>query len=331
MVIAAGVGGGVTGFGADVLLIDDPVKNREDADSETMREKAWQWYLDVARTRLMPNGAIVLQMTRWHEDDMAGRVLNSPGASEWTVLNLPALAEAGDTLGRDIGQPLWPDWYDEQALADLKRDLGTRSWLALYQQRPTAEEGGMFKRSWFTDRYETAPKMQTIIQTVDSAFKTGVANDYSSIATWGTDGVNYYVLDVWRDKVEFPQLMTAVQDNYAKQATKPHALLIEDTASGQSVIQQLRSTTKLPVIPVRVSASKEARAGSVAPLAEALKVKLPKYAPWVDEWIEEHVSFPTGKHDDLVDTTSMALARLSMGGGKLPKAQAVAMTAGRRR
>lgn len=312
-VIAAGVGGAMTGFGADLLVIDDPVKGRAEADSETYRETTWSWYTEVARTRLMPGGRVVVCQTRWHEDDLAGRILNHGG--DWTVLNLPAVAEADDPLGREPGAPLWPAWYDAAALAELKADLtsaqGSRAWTALYQQSPTADEGGMFKRAWFTRRWneKTLPKLTYTVLAVDAAYKTGVQNDPSALHLWGTDGIDYYLLAEYHGRWEFPELRRQIVS--AAATHKPTLVLIEDTAAGQSAIQELRRETKLPIVAHKVTASKEARAQAVSPLCEAGKVVLPEGARWVGEWLDEHAAFPTGRHDDRVDNTSAALARLA--------------------
>lgn len=299
-IIAAGVGGAMTGFGAHLMVIDDPVKGREEADSDAYRERAWEWYSDVARTRLMPGGKIVLCQTRWHEDDLAGRAVFA-NPDRWTIVKMPALS-ADD-------EPLWPEWFDRAALDEIRVDIGSRAWTALYQQEPSAAEGGMFKRAWFERRFDGTPDLPLVVQAVDSAFKTGTLNDYSVIATWGTDGVDYYLLDVWRDRVEFPELRKAILT--CAEQWSPNAVLIEDTAAGQSVLQDLHRGTRLPLIPWKVTASKEARAAAVSPICEALKVVLPSGATWRDAWIDEHAAFPTGLHDDMVDTTSMALARLA--------------------
>lgn len=313
-IIAAGVGGAMTGFGAHLMVIDDPVKGREEADSETYRERAWEWYTEVARTRLMPGGAIVLCQTRWHEDDLSGRAVMAH-QDRWTVVDLPAV--------NDQGEALWPEWFDIDTLAEIRDDIGSRAWHALYQQKPQADEGGMFKRAWFTRRVNAAPHPLTVVQAVDSAFKTGVMNDYSVIATWGTDGVDYYLLDIWRDRVEYPDLENAIVSEYAKWGAQ--AVLIEDTAAGQSIIQSLRRKTALPIVDVKVTASKESRAAAVSPICEAGKVVLPSGATWSDAWIDEHAAFPMGAHDDMVDTTSMALTRLAASHGGIPRPSAVAV------
>jgi len=312
-VIAAGVGGAMTGFGADLLVIDDPVKGRAEADSETYRESAWVWYTEVARTRLMPGGRIVLCLTRWHADDLAGRVVSRAGG--WTVLNLPALAEDDDdALGRAPGEALWPEWYDRAALDEIKADLtsaqGARGWSALYQQRPQSDEGGLFKRAWFSERYAQAPDGLYVIVAVDAAFKAGVNNDYSAIVAAGTDRANHYVLDVVRDRMEYPELRRAILD--AADRWRPKFLLIEDTAAGQSAIQELRRMRGVPpIIPMKVTASKEARAQAVAPMAEAGKVRLPERAGWTGPLVDELAAFPTGQHDDQVDALVLAMQRLS--------------------
>jgi predicted phage terminase large subunit-like protein len=307
--IAAGVGGGITGFGANLLVVDDPVKGREEADSVAIRESIWRWWTEVALTRLQPGAVVLLTQTRWHEDDLAGRVLNGPGAADWTVLSLPALAEESDAIGRAEGEALWPDWFSADHLESLRMELGERAFAALYMQRPTSERGGIFRREWLAGRYARLADGLRVVQAVDSAFKTGVANDWSAIATWATDGAWYYLVDVWRRKVEFPDLVRAIQSQ--AEAHSPEAVLIEDTAAGQSAIQELRRHTGLPVVAVKAGSSKVARAEAVSPLFEAGKVLLPEQSPaWLSAWVEEHVSFPTGRHDDMVDTTSIALGRL---------------------
>ena len=308
ILIATGVGGVMTGFGGTLICADDLFKSREEADSEIIREKTWQWWLEVVLTRLMPGGKIVLGATRWHEDDVHGRILNSSTANQWTVLDMPAFDEEGHAL--------WPEWYDEASLLEKKEEIGTRAWNALYMQRPTAPEGGMFKRAWFQRRHTELDlekvRFRQVVQTVDSSFKTGVNNDWSVIATWGTDGVDYYLIDLWRKKVEFPELVEAIRSEYSKErkGPQPRVILIEDTAAGQSVIQVLRRSSSLPVIPISVKESKEARAESVTPIFEAGKVSIPEHHPLRDEFVDEHCGFPAGRHDDCVDTTAMALRRL---------------------
>jgi predicted phage terminase large subunit-like protein len=291
-----------------------------------MRDATWAWFQDVARTRLMPGGRIVLTMTRWHEDDLAGRILNSRGASDWYVLRLPAIAdEADDPLGRAKGEALWPAWFPAEELPNVeKAEISSRSWQALYQQRPSAEQGNLFHRVWWR-RYN--PKLLKLaglrsdFTAVDSAWKDGVANDFSVAATWGQFQGKAYAMDLWRDQVEYPDLMQALRDVYAKHRA---VQVIEDKSSGTSAIQSLRrSTPDAPSVPViawqpPTNSSKISRAEAVTRFVEAGLCYLPMEADWVEDFVAEHASFPNGQHDDQVDTTSMALARIFLAGQRLP-------------
>lgn len=305
---AAGVGGAITGFGSHLLAVDDPFKDRADADSAAVRETVWTWYSQVALTRLQPGGVVLIVSTRWHTDDLCGRILSSPGAAEWEVLSLPALAEESDPLGRKVGDPLWDAWYDRETLEALREEMGSRAFSALYMQAPTPDAGAVFQRAWLEGRYSKLPDLH-VVQAVDSAFKTGVANDYSVVATWGTDGKWFYLLDVARGRWEFPELLAAIEREAAEHS--PTAILVEDAAAAQSAIQVLRRETSLPIVPVKAEGTKVSRAEAVSPLFESGKVLLPEQEPaWLGDWVEEHVTFDAGKHDDQVDTTSMALKRL---------------------
>lgn len=319
---AVGAGGPITGRGADLLLIDDPIKGREDAESETMRQRLKDWYTSVARTRLMPGGAIVVIQTRWHEDDLAGWLLREHQHEGWEVLNLPALAEPGDQVGRAEGDPLWPAAYPLAELLTIKRAIGARDWAALYQQRPSAAEGSIFKREhWQYFRpTETNPKaiiaslrVTRIIQAWDTAFKTKETNDYSVGVTIGITQSRYYVLDVWRDRCEFPDLKRALVAQAAKWA--PHVVVIEDTAAGQSLIQELRRDTKLPLVPVKADRDKVSRANAVTPIHEAGLVYLPEDEPWLSDFTDELAGFPTAPHDDQVDAFVHGMIRAREIGG----------------
>lgn len=317
LVLATGVGGTAAGFGANLLIIDDPVKNREEANSEVDREKKWTWYTEVAARRVQANlltnepGKELICTTRWHEDDICGRILDSGAASEWTILRLPAIAEENDPLGRDVGEPLAP----ELGVILPKPELGQitlRGFEALYQGNPTPAEGALFKRAWFSKRYRELPTLVKAALFLDGAWKEGVGTDRSAIGLWATDGVNYYLVDAWAKQVEYPDLKPKVKDYWNRwQGIAPvFTPCVEDAASGIPLIQEFKRTTNIPLVGVKVDKSKYTRAEAVTPLFEAGKCFLPEDAPWLDEWIEEHVSFP-GKHDDLVDTTSGALARLA--------------------
>jgi predicted phage terminase large subunit-like protein len=304
---AVGAGGALTGRGADLLLIDDPVKNREDADSATYRRNLHDWYESVAYTRLQPGGVVVVIQTRWHQDDLAGWLLSEHAGESWTVVSLPALAEPDDALGREEGAALWPAKFPVPTLNRIREAIGSAAWASLYQQRPVPATGAIFQRAWW--RFYTAaslpPKFEQIILSLDTAFKTNSSSDYSVALVLGVGDTGYYVLDVWRDRAEFPRLKAIVNEMAAK--WRPDRLLIEDAASGQSLIQELRQLSRLPVMPIKVGSDKVSRAHAVTPMIESGRVYLPEAAPWLSDFIDELSSFPAAAHDDQVDALSQVL------------------------
>jgi len=300
---AVGVGSGVTGGGANLIIVDDPTKSREEANSAAYRERVLSWYTDDLFTRLEPGGALVLIMTRWHQDDLAGRILASDDAANWTIVNLPAFAEANDPLGRTEGEALCPERFDEAALEQIKQVLGS-SFQALYQQRPAALEGAIFRRDWWKT-YRELPAFKRIVHSWDTSFKTGADNDYSVCTVWGETDTGYYLINRFKQRVEFPELKRNV--NTLAVTHPPHAVLIEDKASGQSLIQEIRRDTKLPVLAIKVDSDKISRAYAVTPVIEAGKVFLPESAPWLDDYLDTMAAFPKGDHDDDVDSTTQAL------------------------
>lgn len=259
--------------------------------------------IQVARTENFIANGLVSHNTRWHEDDLAGRILASEDGPNWTVINLPALAEANDPLGREEGEALCPERYTEADLLRTKRVMGA-SFQALYQQRPAAEEGEIFKREWW-QYYREAPKLKWIMQSWDTAFKKGAENDYSVCTTWGCTNTGFYLLDRWKEKVDYPTLKKTAKGMAAKWC--PRTILIEDKASGQSLIQDLKTGTNLPIIAVPVDSDKNTRAHAVTPTVEAGNVYLPESAPWLQDYIDEHAVFPNGSHDDEVDSTTQFL------------------------
>ena len=314
---AVGVGGQTTGKRADYALIDDPVKNAAEAESEIYRENLYRWFQQTLYTRLTPAGAIVLCMTRWHHDDLAGRLLADRDAGRglpWRVLNLPALAEEGDDLGRMPGEPLWPRLYGQTRLAEIQSTLTERQWLAMYQQRPTPEHGATYHRDWFEYRYTELPTLSRRILTVDSAFKLGVGADFTSCQVWGVGERGYYLLHVTNERLEYPELIATIRE--LAEAHKVSGVYIEDKASGQSAVQTLQRETRLPVFAVPVTQSKQARADGNAPTWRAGRVFLPDAslrAPWVGDFIQQHVLFPQAAHDDMVDAGNIALDTLKYG------------------
>lgn len=328
----AGVGGPITGRGANLLVIDDPVKNWEEAESPTYRERIWDWWRSTAYPRLEPDGVVVLIMTRWHEDDLAGRIL-AGDEEEWVELVLPGLAGPDDPLGRAEGEALWPERYDEKTLLATKQVLGSYFWAALYDQRPAPPTGRILQREWL-QYYDEPPDIGYKVQLWDTGAKEDEAGktkdqqrrSYSVGATWGLGRRGLYVLDVWRERVEFPELKKAMVSQY--KLHEPNIIVVEDASSGQAVVQELRRDTRLPITAVKVPrADKVLRFRAATPLFEALRVFLPVDADWREEWEKEHLAFPNAAFDDQVDTTSMAIDHLkpfigegfTVGGAGLPE------------
>ena len=302
--IAAGVGGPITGRGAHVLLIEDPVKNRQEATSELTREQLWDWYTSTAYTRLEGRGVVILVMTRWHADDLAGRLIEKAktDGDRFHVVRLPAITD---------GNALWPEKYDEATLEQIRKVIGSRDFGALYQQNPVPDEGGTFQAAWFGRKADPPadPQRWFVCQAIDTTMKGGVGHDPSVIATWATDFKDYYLLDVWNSQVEYPELRRAVVEKAG--IWHPQAVYIEDAAAGQPLIQDLRRNTRLPIIGISPKGDKVSRADSITPIFESGNVVLPTWKPWLDDWVDEHLRFPAGVHDDMVDTTSLALQELS--------------------
>lgn len=309
--ISRGVGGGITGQGADLLIIDDPIRNRRDADSETYRNFLWNEWNDTLKTRLHPGGAVIVILTRWHEDDLAGRLLAEDPES-WTVISLPAEAEENDILGRNVGDPLWPEHgFDKTWLEDTKKHTDPRTWASLYQQRPSPQEGALIKRHWW--KYYMPgqlPKFDKVIQSWDMTFNDAEQSDFVAGQVWAKSGADYYVLDRVKDRMDFLASCEAVKALSTKWPTA-RKKLIENKANGPAVISALRRQIS-GFHPVNPLGSKVSRVNSVSYLISGGNVYLPhpSTAPWVKEFIEEWAVFPNGVHDDEVDCGSQALMEL---------------------
>ncbi len=308
---AVGAGGPLTGRGADLLLIDDPIKSAEDARSAAFRRSLQDWYESVAYTRLEPGGAVVLIQTRWHESDLAGWLLKEHASEGWKVISLAAIGETNEGW-RNKGDPLWGARFPLETLARIREAIGTAAWTALYQQRPVSEEGGVFKRQWWRE-YAGVVECHRTIFSLDCAFKTGQANDYSVVAVVGEAKDGYYLRHVSRGRWEFPELKR--QSVALAEIWKPHAVLIEDAASGQSLIQALKAETRLPILPVKPMGDKQSRAHAVSPLVESGRVFVPSEAPWLADFLDEATSFPSSAHDDQIDAIAQALSYLRGKGG----------------
>lgn len=323
---AAGVGGAVTGRSGHLLIIDDPVKNREDAESARMMEKLNDWYTSTLYTRLEPHvGAIVVIQTRWSENDMIGQLLENEsnvsekGRENWTIVDLPALYEDQDDRPllpehcptvpdwrETIGEALCPQRYDTDALERIREAVGTRDFASLYQQRPAPEGGNMFSPDWWSwyGKDSAIPDFQRIILSVDATFTATSKSDYVVGIVVGQAGSQYYVLDLVREKLDVIGTMAMIARMYKKHALS--GTLIELAASGYAVYQMMQK--KVPgLIGVRPEKSKEARAAGIVPMVEAGNVYLPSSAPWLDAFVNEFVLFPASKNDDMVDSLTMAL------------------------
>jgi predicted phage terminase large subunit-like protein len=299
---AIGRGGAITGRGADLLVIDDLIKDSDEAQSDTVRRNLHVWYQTVAYPRLQPGGAIVLIQTRWHQDDLVGRLLREH-PEDWEDLRLAAIAQTDESF-RLAGEALWPQPYSLKDLEQTRVAIGSAAFESLYQENPAAAEGVIFKREWWRF-YREAPVSGRIVQSWDTAYKSGSDNDFSVCTTWCVTSAGYFLLSLWRGKVEFPELKKRVQ--WLAREWKPSLILVEDSGSGQSLVQELRYGTNLLIIGVKVHKDKEERARLVTPLIEAGKVFLPESAPFLTGYIDELANFPNGPHDDQVDSTTLAL------------------------
>jgi len=334
---SAGRGAGIAGRGADIALLDDIVKDAEEAGSETVRESTWDWYANDLYTRLMPGGGILLIMTRRHEDDLAGRLLENmrKGGEQWEIVNFPAVAETDEyhprtgQLLRKIGEPLHPERYTLELLDRIKfgtstePGVGSKMWASLYQQRPSAAEGNIFKREYWRF-FKTPTRLSSmaegerraylrtlgiyvIIQAWDIAVGGKESNDYTACTTLGVSQNKLYVLNVWNKQCEFPEAKRQVL--LLADAWHPTKIVIEGggSAGGKAIIQDLKRETTLPLHETITTTDKVMRANVVSPTHEAGMCWLPEGEGWVSDFVESCSGFPNMKHDDDVDSFIMAL------------------------
>lgn len=311
---SAGVGGGITGMGGDILIVDDPFKDRAEADSPTIRKKVWDWYTSTLSTRLSSGGGILLIQTRWHEDDLAGRLLakgKEDGGEKWRVVNFPAIAEV-DEKHRKKGEALHPERFPLNELEAKKRAIGTRDFSALYQQRPTTDGGTIFKQEWFNYWLpKDLPKaFDKVILSWDLAFKDSDSSDFVVGQVWGKSGGNFYLLYQIRKRMDFVETLRAfipLAEKYPDAKEK----LVEEKANGAALISVLKREIS-GIIAVNPTESKTARAHAVTPFFEAGNVFIPhrQCFDWVDAYVTELLQFPSSPHDDQVDAMTQALHRL---------------------
>ena len=315
---AIGVGGAVTGKGADLLIIDDPHSEQEAALAAVnpdIYDKVYEWYTSGPRQRLQPGGAIVIVMTRWAQRDLTGQVLKNAalrGETDWEVIEFPAIMPSG--------KPLWPEFWSLEELEALHEELPNAKWQAQYQQNPVGNESAIVKRDWWKIwEGERPPKCEYILQTWDTAFEKHQRADFSAGTTWGVfyneednDAPNIILLNTYKKRVEFPELKRDVLAEYKE--WEPDGLLIEKKASGAPLIYDLRAMG-IPVQEYTPSKGQDkiARLNSVSDIIASGKVWVPQ-TRWAEELMDEVAAFPSGEHDDLVDATTLALMRFRQGG-----------------
>jgi len=317
---AIGVGGAVTGKGADILIIDDPHSEQEAALAENnpdVYDKTYEWYTSGPRQRLQPGGSIIIVMTRWSKKDLTGQVLKSAmqrSGEEWEVINFPAILEDE--------QPLWPSFWKLEELLALKNELPNGKWMAQYMQSPTSDVSAIVKREWWNEwEYEDPPMCEFTIQSWDTAFLKTQRSDYCACTTWGVfyrdndKGIrvpHIILLNSFKQRMEFPELKQTAFDHYKE--WEPDALIVEAKASGAPLVFELRAMG-IPVqeyVPSKGN-DKIARLNAVADIFASGRVWVPQTA-WAEELVEEVASFPSGEHDDLVDSMTQALLRFRRGG-----------------
>jgi len=319
---SAGVGGGITGLGCQIAVLDDVIKDRASADSPTVLQSVFDWYTSTLYTRLAPGGGIIVMNTRWSTQDLSGRLLEAQAkgeGDEWRVINFPAIAEQ-DEEHRKKGEALHPERYPLEALERIKAAIGTRDWEALYQQHPVPDGGAIFKDEWLQRTWlpkDLPARFDALVIAFDMAFKGTAMSDFVAGQLYGKYGPDFYLLDQERGRFSFTESLDAVRRLLARSQAytrHPVRVLVEDKANGPAVIDVLKR--EIPgIVPVQPEGSKEARAHSVTPLFESGNVVLPdaSIAPWINDFRLELLRFPSGAHDDMVDSCVYCLRNLSAG------------------
>jgi predicted phage terminase large subunit-like protein len=302
----SGIGGAITGRGADLIIVDDPIKTLKEAMSPVVRASQVEWFQNVLYTRLEPGGSIIVVLTRWHEDDMAGW-LTKHHEDDWTVINLPAIAEDNDQIGREPGEPLCPERFSLSDLTKIRAAIGSRAWASLYQGRPAPQEGAIWKRQNWKRWTELPSDLTTLVQTWDMTQKEG-GTSYVVGQVWGKKGAARYLIDQIRGKWGFSETLEKFRQLTAKWP-KAERKLVEAKANGAAIEDQLKKEIH-GIILVEPKGGKEVRAMACEPELEAGNVFVPADEvayPWVVDFIEEAAVFPNGANDDMVDAASQAL------------------------
>ena len=303
---SAGVGGSITGKGCDILIIDDPIKNRQEANSETVRKKIYDWYSSTAYTRLSPIGGVIMMCTRWHLDDLIGKVLSDKNQKPFHVISYPAIAEH-DEPHRKQGEALHPERFSLEILNEIKSTLSTADWLSLYQQKPVPEGGAIFETSKlrYYDESSEPKRFDQIVGSWDMTFKENKTSDFVVGQLWGRKGADFYLLDMVRDRMDFVKTLK-VFINFANKHKKCNCWLVEDKANGTAIISTLKKHIS-GIIPITPKESKQERAYAITPYLEAGNIFFPKNQNFTKDLEEEMLQFPAGAHDDTVDSMTQAL------------------------
>ncbi|MEG0133106.1 MAG: phage terminase large subunit [Clostridium sp.] len=317
--ISKGIMAGLTGNPGDLIIIDDPVKNRQEAMSETYRDRVWEEFINSIYTRLSANGIIIVIMTRWHEDDLAGRLLQHM-PDKCKEINIPLEAMENDILGRKVGDSLFPEiGKDNDWLQDFKKVYqtkeGSQSWNALMQGQPTSGTGNMLKRDWWK-YYTVLPKLAKVVMSVDATFKDSDTSDYVAISVWGKINADMYLIDFINERMDFPTTTQAIVNMKHKHMNISH-IYIEDKANGSAIISVLAYKIN-GIIPVTPRESKIARVSAISGSIEAGNVYLPEGKQFSYDLVDQAASFPNGKHDDMVDSMSQAINKLLYSYAEIP-------------
>lgn len=301
----AGIGGPLTGRGVDLLVVDDPHKNYDDATSEAKLETLRNWIKSTAFTRLEPGASVVCIHTRWNDNDCIAYLEGTFAAENWLHIRIPALAEADDPLGRPEGAALNPDRYSRERLEALRGQLGPLLFNAMFQQRVASIGGNIWRREWFRHYTELPPGLTLWLQSWDLSFKK-TGKSYVTGQVWATDGVRFFLVDQFRERLDFVNTAHAILSMCSRYPQSAGLVFVEDKANGPAIMSALRS--RVPGLsPVEPYGSKLARAVSVQGDMSSGLVYLPASAPWLDDYLDEVTRFPNAKTDDQVDTTSQAL------------------------
>lgn len=321
-VLCAGSGGTATGNPGHLIIIDDPFKNWEEAQSENTRQKIIDWYKTVITTRFQSDTSVLIVATRWHEDDLSGYLLaqegsrdeperdypETAGGERWEEIRIPAIAEENDPMARLPGEALWSEKYPLSKLEQRKKDLGAMMFAAQFQQSPQSQKGNVYLREYWNriTRVNIPKKFEMIIHSWDTALETKKTSAYSAVTRWGVSEGRFYLLGMWRAKADYPTVRAKMIELYNEDNAR--TVLLEDKATGKPLRQELSINTTIPIMPVEPCMDKLARAWSVTPHFINGRVWIVSGEEWADELIAGLAAFPNGSYKDVADTVSQALA-----------------------